>query len=251
MSLKNACSVAFALMIACDGGGKNESISETGSATDENPGTDGSSSSEGESGSTTSAGASEPTSSGATESSSGGTPPTATGEATSTTDPTATGGEPPAGPCEAFCAHNFACDQDGATPFDACVAACADDLASFEGECHTAWIAGLECVAGLTCEELAALNDGEPSACDAALGQQGECAAGCGVGGGGFMDGSSCQWMHECPLGPLFEMTCDTETCQCFEEGVKVGECQAEGACLDLGALAGKAEACCGIPDLG
>ncbi|MFY0540509.1 hypothetical protein [Nannocystis pusilla] len=79
------------------------------------------------------------------------------------------------------------------------MAACAADLASFEGECHEVWIAGLECKAGLTCEELAALNDGQPSACDVELGQQAECAGGCSVGGGGSMDGSSCQWMHECP----------------------------------------------------
>lgn len=247
MSLKNACSLAFALVIACDGGGKNES----GSGTGEDPSTDGSSSSEGESGSTTSAGASEPTASGATESSSGGSPPTSTGEETSTSDATSTGGEPPAGPCEAFCAQSVACEQGEPTPLEACVAACAADLALFEGACHTAWIAGLECVAGLTCEELAALNDGEPSACDAALGQQAECATGCTVGGGGSMDGSQCEWMHECPLEPLLEMTCDTETCQCFEDGVQVGECQAEGACLAIEALAGKAEACCGIPDIG
>ncbi|MCY0987615.1 hypothetical protein OV203_10800 [Nannocystis sp. ILAH1] len=239
-------------MIACDGGGKNQSGSETG----ENPSTDGSSSSEGESGSTTSAGASEPTSSGATESSSGGTPPTATSgetapsEETSTTDPTATGGEPPAGPCEAFCAQSIACEQE-ATPFEACVAFCEADLAFFEGECHNVWIAGLECKAGLTCEELAALNDGEPSACDAVVGQQAECAAGCSVGGGGSMDGSSCQWMLECPLEPLLEMMCDTETCLCFEDGVQVGECQAEGTCLPIEALADKAEVCCGIPDIG
>ncbi|MCY1008592.1 hypothetical protein OV079_24125 [Nannocystis pusilla] len=247
MSLnKNVCSLAFTLLIAC-GMEKNE----TSFVTSDDPSTDGSSGSEGESGSTTSAGASEPTSSAAPESSSGETPATSTtDEATSTTDATATGEAPPAGPCEAFCAHSIACEQDEPTSLEACLADCAADLAFFEGKCHTAWIAGLECKAGLTCEELAALNDGQPSACDAEVGQQAECAGGCGTGAGGQMDGSSCQWMQECPLEPTFEMTCDTETCQCFEDGVQVGECQAEAACLALATLADKAEACCGFPQV-
>ncbi|PCC73579.1 hypothetical protein SAMN02745121_07327 [Nannocystis exedens] len=235
-------SIALAFALAC-GAEKGDSDSTTG----ESPGTDGSASSEGESGSSTSGKASEPTSSGGPLTTTGGN-----SEETATSDDTITAGEtPPAGPCEAFCEHSIACEQGEPTPLEVCLSTCAEELDAVEGECHAASVAALACLTGLTCEQLESVDEGDPGPCEAALALQEECFAGCSFGGGGDIEGTFCEWILDCPLEPNLKMVCDAESCQCFEDDQPVGECEAEGICLSIDMLAAKANACCGIPEMG
>jgi hypothetical protein len=132
----------------------------------------------------------------------------------------------------------------------ACLLQCTQDLNTFEGECHAVSVAAFECMAGLTCEELESLNEGDAGPCEEELDLQATCANGCAFGGGGAMDGSSCEWMQNCPLEPERKMVCDAESCQCFEDEQLVGECATDGACLDIETLADKMTACCGFPHM-
>ena len=40
-------------------------------------------------------------------------------------------------------------------------------------------------------------------------------------------------------------MQCDVDTCTCFSDGMEVGSCESQGACMDADPLPVKAATCC------
>lgn len=162
-----------------------------------------------------------------------------------------TTGELPAG-LEAACQETCALLVDCAIESDAsaCAADCIENLGASEPVCAEAAVATLQCLQGMTCEQLvAAFDEEEFGACAAQVETEKEVCSeseACQAAVGESEDGG-CQYWLECPSDPVKQINCVGEVCECFEDGVKTGECAAEGVCLDLGGLSDKAEACCGF----
>lgn len=159
--------------------------------------------------------------------------------------------------CGLMCAHAGECrlDDDPA----ACTLLCEEKLAAASPACAAASETLLTCIASMTCEQLALALDGQlDHPCGSEQIDRDDACAGapdsCDTGGGGDVNGTSCSVETLCPGDPLRSMTCDTESCQCFEEDQLIGSCAADGACMDLSGLGAKALSCCGfpgVPDVG
>jgi hypothetical protein len=210
---------------------------------------------------------SEPTTGGADGTAEGtaeGTAGMTTADATSTTsepnptevDPTTTEPGTTTGPvdpgivdgCMALCSKAVECEimQDIAT----CTAECSDGFGDAEGQCKKATKDFLECVAGMTCEELTALfGEEDPGQCAAQQTAQSEaCGEGdlCGVAIGSNPEGTECSMQIECEGQPVQSIECTTDVCTCFEGEDIVGMCPAEGVCMG-GDVQAKGADCCGF----
>ena len=164
---------------------------------------------------------------------------TTEGETTDPVDPEIVSG------CEAYCARWTECGfpQDEAE----CTAGCVEDLGFYEGACKDANKDMLACATALTCEQLL---EGPAEACaeqEEAVAQacQGSEEEGCSVLTGAF--GDECDLTIECEEEPTKKMLCTGETCTCTVGDEKVGECQADEACMDFDALEAKGKTCCGF----
>lgn len=161
-------------------------------------------------------------------------------EESSTTDPGSPGLEEA---CQAYCDVLTMCFPDEPPPPD-CVGLCVEEGSEVgTAECGEAIVDFYSCLGGLSCEQL----QGERPVCveeELALDEvcsDGECFV--GVGGGE----TECAYTESCPDVDL-EMSCDTETCTCLENGVEVGSCDAMGVCAEgFGMLAEYATTCCGF----
>lgn len=177
----------------------------------------------------------------------GDTQGTITTNATSVGDSEGSTGGP--GVCEALCAAELACGLvDEVT---ACELACHAELDGLAGVCASATEAALGCFAGLECELLAeALTGMGATPCSAAA-QARDLACEpqeCNLGAGGDEGGATCMLIIDCQGEPLREMKCDTQTCVCLEDGVKIGGCEARGVCDDLSTVQDHGPECCGFP---
>ncbi|PCC67192.1 hypothetical protein SAMN02745121_08699 [Nannocystis exedens] len=234
--------ILTALLIGACPGEKNDTDAtagpttggdETGTASESASSTDGASTD----------GTSEPTTTGSP------TTPATSGESDSTSPGETSTGEPPdATVCQKYCVMLAKCV--GLTPEEAasCPEDCEAELAELAGECRAAATATMACHAGLTCQQLEDLEQGEEGPCtDEAIAQEDVCGFGntCSIGGGGG-DGM-CEWSRECAGEPTMTMRCDEAACECFEDEVKFGECASEPVCDDPDLLEAKALSCCGI----
>jgi len=179
----------------------------------------------------------------ATESTAGGVTTTSAGETTSGT----TGGEPDLMQlCEGFCAKNAECNR---VDPDGCVQQCFQELAG-EDECSAAMQALFACMLGLTCEQFVAFtDDDDPGPCAPQADAAEENCAGnvCNAAIGSNEEGDECAYILDCPDDPEKEFNCGPDTCLCLEGGKEVGQCPAEGVCMEIGGLPDKATACCGF----
>lgn len=173
-----------------------------------------------------------------------GEPETDTG---ATTDVDPTGDEPDPATLTACTAY---CERWGECGFQpdlaGCIAGCADDLSGADGACEDASVAALDCQTALDCLALI-----DSSADGGACGAEKEAATNAcndlGCAESFFSEGDACELTLECEGEPLREMICDGPSCICLEGGEQVGQCAAEGACLEVDALGAKAAACCGF----
>lgn len=233
--------ILTALLLGACPGEKND----TDAATE--PATSGDTAPATESGTSTD-GATEPTTTGSP------TTPATTGESASTDTGetgTSTGDPPEATTCQKYCVMLAKCV--GLTPEEAatCPEDCEADLAELEGECQAAAVTTMDCQAGLTCQQVEDLEQGEEGPCtDEAIAQEDVCGFGntCSIGGGGS-DGDpfTCEFSRECAGEPEMAMHCTEAACECFEADVKFGECASEPICESFEQLEAKAKSCCGI----
>lgn len=133
---------------------------------------------------------------------------------------------------------------------EACTAECSDGLGGSTGQCKKANEGLLECIAGMTCEQITALfveEDPGPCAQQQAAVEE-ECGGGdlCGVSVGGNMEGTECSLQIECEGDPTLDMSCDGETCVCKIGDEMAGMCPSEGICM-MGDIEAKANDCCGF----
>jgi hypothetical protein len=201
-------------------------------------------------GATTTGGESAASTDGATELTTTGSPTTADVESTSSGEASTGPGEPEATTCEKYCV--LLADCVGLTPEEAqtCPQDCEAELAELEGECQAAATATFECNAGLTCQQLEDLEQGQVGPCtDEGMAQEDVCGFGnvCMSGGGGDGEPSNCEYSRECAGEPLMVMRCTEASCECFEDEVKFGMCASEPICNDFVQLEAKALSCCGI----
>lgn len=176
---------------------------------------------------------------------------TSSGGDSTTDEPDATTGAPPADlaeACQRYCAGILDCKllaDEGL-----CLDLCAESYAA-EGACEAAFTAWLGCVAGTTCEDLwrTLFFDESPRACAGSFAEVGAACEfdPCSLSASG--DASGCRLTLLCPGGPLQVAQCDAESCLCFEDGEATGMCAAEGVCeaLDASAIAEHARECCGF----
>lgn len=174
---------------------------------------------------------------------------TDTGETTATTDSETTGG--PIDPdiqsgCEAYCGRWAECGFP--SDLESCISGCIESIGPVEGACKAAHQDQLACTVGLTCEQLFdAPGEGGPCAAEvdaiaSACGGNGECSTDI-LGGEG-----ECALSLDCVGEPLQEMKCDATTCACLVDGKQVGECAADGICVnDIEGIMAKAQTCCGV----
>ena len=247
------------LLLGACGGGKNESDSDasddtgaTGTAATASDSTDstiGMSSSPTTTGDDAS-GTSNPTTGGGgsgtadAESTAGGQTTTSASETTGTTD-----GDPELMQlCMNWCGKNAECKPESDP--DACVQGCVQELGGGEPLCAEATLEMLACMLEMTCAEFVAFTDNdEPGPCAVeADAVENACAGDVCTGGiGSNPDGTECSYTIDCPNEPSLEMKCDVDTCTCFSDGMEVGSCESQSACMDAGPLPKKAEICCGF----
>lgn len=145
--------------------------------------------------------------------------------------------------CQAYCDVLTLCFPDEPPPPD-CVGFCVEEGTEVPSAgCGEAIVDFYSCLGDLSCEQI----QGERPVCveeELALDEicsEGECFV--GVGGGE----TECAYTESCPDVDL-EMSCNTETCTCLENGVEVGSCDAMGVCAEgFGMLAEYATTCCGF----
>ena len=183
---------------------------------------------------------------------------TTTVDGTSTTTPTnatsdasdGSSGDVTPTACGLMCQNVVDC-QLGQDPAG-CTTLCEGNLAEVGPDCAAATLAALTCFASLSCEHLALALEGElghPCGSEQ-IDRDTACGGGpisCDTGGGGNLDGSSCEVETQCPGDPLRRMECDTQQCVCLEDGVQVGSCPADDACKGLEEIEVKAMSCCGF----
>lgn len=131
---------------------------------------------------------------------------------------------------------------------------CTEDCSSAPGEdmvCEESQKALIACATALGCEELKALvlEQSDENCAKEVATQTEVCGGGdvCNASVGSNRDGTECGTSVECPGKPLQAMECDTKTCTCLEDGMKVGMCPAEAVCLDIAAIQDKSMDCCGF----
>jgi hypothetical protein len=250
------------LSSACNGGGGNTTGGETDTSTDSASGTDGVS--------TGTVADPDPTTTtvGATDTDSASTTPTTddhetgtseafTTDATvggdtttlgpgTTTEPSETTGDVP-GSCAGLCDKFIECQI--MADLDTCLAECSENFDDVDRVCLAATGEFFDCVATLTCEQIEALDEGEPGPCEAQLAAQTEACGSdaCIASVGSNRDGTECGVSEECPDEPAREMNCDIEVCTCLEGGKNVGQCDSDGVCQDISGLEAKSAECCGF----
>jgi hypothetical protein len=238
------------LLGAC-GGGKNDSDTE---ASDSTAGATSTGTTAATDASASIGMSSTPTTSGADGS--GSTNPTQVSGTTTddtaggtTTGATATTGADPdlMQLCESWCSKNAECQRSEP---DGCAADCFAALGSAEAMCVDATTAMLNCMLGMTCEQLVAFtDDDDPGPCAAEFAAGEDACAGevCTISVGSNEDNTECSYTVECPNEPSRELQCAGETCTCLEDGKQVGECPGPDACMKQDDLATKALDCCGF----
>lgn len=160
---------------------------------------------------------------------------------TSASETTATGGESNEDACMAACANYEMCGM----PLEGCMDGCLAQIEQFEpGECQDAEVALLDCIAGLTCEEVEVFYEGEaePAPCE----EQAANLCYCGIMIEGSENPGECSFEYSCTNGEVHAIACDGTICTCLENGLEVGSCEAVDFCSSVAGdpLAG-ANACC------
>ncbi|MBZ5711978.1 hypothetical protein [Nannocystis pusilla] len=134
--------------------------------------------------------------------------------------------------CAAFCAAVVACAPDVVVA-DCIEAFCGDEGA--DPACVAATDARHTCLASMSCDDiLVFLDEEEPGPCSEAVAQEVEICTGqkaCDYEANGAVDGSACSIDFECIGEPPQTMQCDTETCNCIEDGSTTGSCASEQIC--------------------
>lgn len=185
----------------------------------------------------------------------GGGETTAVGGAatTGTTEPQtsgATGGEGDLeGRCMAACELQDMCMLE-LSDIGMCVHWCLEDLGG-DAACVEAGKAFLQCLVGMTCEQLLALyEDDDPGPCARTIAEVDEVCEPSGCTTTYLLDeqGTDCVKEIECGGEASLAMKCDQGGCVCLTDGMQGGEsCPSEGACESFATMDVKASECCGF----
>jgi hypothetical protein len=148
--------------------------------------------------------------------------------------------------CVAYCDTGVAC-LEGQITQEECMESCLEayDFPDGGPECTETSIAYLDCMAGLTCEEI----DGGAEACLDLLSAIVEVCDPVQCNGSAEEGVEECSFQFDCTDGTVKTMSCDADGCVCQVDGVETDTC-VNDICsedVDLFALAEKAETCCGF----
>lgn len=156
----------------------------------------------------------------------------ATGPAPITTSATdgETGGEGLKAACVSMCMHLDMCSRGSVGPIHECVAQCSG-VAEEPSPCAAALALQWNCVAGLACEEALKFIDGpEPTSCLEELGNADLACGGEECNGEIGGDEVTCSRVRDCGDGEQ-EYNCDGDTCTCLQDGVAGKQCPAGDFC--------------------
>lgn len=150
----------------------------------------------------------------------------------SETDTDTGGGDPLEDSCAAACEAFAACEQ---IDIDECTAGCIGEFKDESKECIEAVIGANKCFSQLTCEEIETEEppfpcEAEEMQAEAVCGTGEECSIGVGMGQGI----GQCEVFYECEFDS-YGMVCEGQICTCNMNGEKVGMCQNENYCGQLG----------------
>ncbi|MDC0667942.1 hypothetical protein [Nannocystis radixulma] len=144
--------------------------------------------------------------------------------------------------CEAACQRMAECDDT--IPVAECVVGCTEEFQEMEAECVPANLSLVQCISELSCLDMEEQTDEGP--CGDELEALLDCDGGkCTVG---LSEGdTSCGLTLLCDDAPTQMIECIDDTCTCFEDDVQVGQCAADGVCLEGDAIFDKMNSCCGF----
>ncbi|MBZ5710524.1 hypothetical protein [Nannocystis pusilla] len=144
--------------------------------------------------------------------------------------------------CTATCERQVECGTT--TELMPCIVGCALQFNQVAEECLPVTLDFLLCLSQASCSDL----EGEVSEgpCADVFGSFLVCAdtgpVGCEQS---LSEGEECGLTNECPGEPTQELVCDADTCTCFEDGMEVASCPAEGVCQQGDAIFDKFADCC------
>ncbi|MCY1062791.1 hypothetical protein [Nannocystis sp. SCPEA4] len=144
--------------------------------------------------------------------------------------------------CKAVCERRVECGI--VTEVKTCTVGCVLEFNEVAEECLPTSLDLLQCLSQSSCPELEGPVEEGP--CEEVYGMTLVCTdpgpVGCEQS---LSEGEECGLKNECPGEPTQEMVCDADTCTCFEDGMEVASCPADGVCQQGDAIFDTFAACC------